>query len=214
MIKVVCISDTHGQIVKNLPDADILIHSGDWSSRGTWKETNDFLIWMGQIRMGYKKVVCVPGNHDRWIDENTPLAKDEFAKLGIDLLIDQTMYYGNHVIHGNPWSPEFGSWSFMANDVEREGYCRLIPADTTILVSHAPPEGYLDTLAWGSSEPGKHAGCQWLKEAVLRIKPKLHTFGHIHEGSGIQGVDGTLLVNASCMDEDYRLVNGYKVVYV
>jgi hypothetical protein len=35
-----------------------------------------------------------------------------------------------------------------------------------------------------------------LKRAVKRINPKLHVFGHIHEGSGIVELGGTTFVNA------------------
>lgn len=213
-MKIVCISDTHGQKVKNLPKADLLIHSGDWSTSGTLKDTNEFLIWMSQIRMNYKKVVCVPGNHDRWIEANQDKAKEEFNKLDIELLIDASTIFEGQLIYGMPWSPEFGSWSFMTNDIERDAYCNAIPSDTNILITHAPPKGYLDKLAINSSEPGKHAGCEFIKKAMETIKPSLHVFGHIHEGSGIEVHDQTLLVNASCMDEYYRLVNGFNVVYL
>lgn len=213
-MKIVAISDTHGQKVKNLPKADLLIHSGDWSSSGTFKETNDFLIWMSQIRMNYKKVICVPGNHDRWVESNQFTAEYEFRKLDIDLLIDKSIMFENHLIYGMPWTPEFGSWSFMANDIERQDRCDAIPCDTTILVTHGPPQGYLDVLAANGSQPGAHIGCQFIKKAMETIKPFLHIFGHIHEGAGIEVHDQTLLINASCMDEYYRLVNGFKVVYL
>lgn len=213
-MKIVLLSDTHGQEVKNLPSADLLIHSGDWSSRGTFEEHNKFVVWMLQIRMRYKKVVIVPGNHDRYSYENTPLVKDEFQKIGIDFLVDEPTFFQGQMIHGMPWTPEFGNWAWMTNDIERDGYCYCIDPNTNILVTHGPPKGYLDELGFGSSEPGANAGCQYLREAIDRIKPTLHTFGHIHEAAGIQVVDKTLLVNASCMDEHYRLVNGFKVVYI
>lgn len=213
-MKIILISDTHGQEVKNLPKGDLLIHSGDFSTRGSFEDVNKFLIWMGQVRLNYKKVVCVPGNHDRYIEANIPWAKDEFNKLGIDLLIDESTYFQGQIIYGMPWTPEFGSWSFMANDIERDTYCQAIDPQTTILVSHGAPYGYLDELAANSSDPGAHAGCKYLLEAIDRIKPTLCTFGHLHEGNGVQVVDRTLLVNASCMDEHYRLVNGFKVVYL
>lgn len=164
--------------------------------------------------MNYKKVVCVPGNHDKWIEGNVFQAKKEFNNLKIDLLINEEIFYKNQLIYGMPYTPEFGNWSFMGNDIEREAYCSLISPDTTILVTHGPPQGYLDKLAKNGSDPGAHIGCQFIKRALETIKPAVHIFGHIHENSGVEMHDRTLLVNASCMDEYYRLVNGFKVIYL
>jgi Icc-related predicted phosphoesterase len=47
------------------------------------------------------------------------------------------------------------------------------------LVTHGPPYGILD-----KTDGGKHGGSEFLLKEVLRIKPKLHLFGHIHEGRG------------------------------
>ena len=48
--------------------------------------------------------------------------------------------------------------------------------DTTdILVSHSPPRFHLDVNGFGDDN---------LLGEVKRIKPKLHVFGHVHEGYG------------------------------
>ena len=36
---------------------------------------------------------------------------------------------------------------------------------------------------------GEHVGCEHLLRAVKRCRPKLHCFGHIHEGWGAQKVE-------------------------
>ena len=59
-----------------------------------------------------------------------------------------------------------------------------------------------------------NVGCRPLLEAVNRVKPKLHVFGHIHEGSGIYMHDQTLMVNASIMDKYYSPQNHPKVVFL
>jgi Icc-related predicted phosphoesterase len=61
----------------------------------------------------------------------------------------------------------------------------------------------LDTVKRG----GEHLGCGNLRASTLRVKPKLHVFGHIHGGCG-QFHDGTThFVNASLLDERYRPAN-------
>lgn len=54
-----------------------------------------------------------------------------------------------------------------------------IPEDTDILVSHGPPFGIGDCC-----RSGLCVGCPILLSAVQeRVKPKIHAFGHIHEGT-------------------------------
>ena len=48
-----------------------------------------------------------------------------------------------------------------------------------ILITHGPPKYILDHARDGSS-----AGCEYLRRALCRAKPRLHCFGHIHEGHG------------------------------
>ena len=44
-------------------------------------------------------------------------------------------------------------------------------------------------------------------EAVCIIRPKYHLFGHIHDAYGIETSEHTAFVNATLMDENYRLKN-------
>jgi Icc-related predicted phosphoesterase len=41
-----------------------------------------------------------------------------------------------------------------------------------------------------------------LRRAVIRVKPKLHCFGHIHSAYGVLPTKNTLFVNAALLDED------------
>lgn len=50
-----------------------------------------------------------------------------------------------------------------------------------LMLTHGPPYGIRDTT-WADEE----AGCQHLRRAVQRSRPRLHCFGHIHEGWGAE----------------------------
>jgi hypothetical protein len=50
-------------------------------------------------------------------------------------------------------------------------------------MTHGPPMGILD-----ATYRDEHVGCQHLLRAARRCKPRLHCFGHIHEGWGAQRV--------------------------
>lgn len=211
-LKILFLSDTHQNKIKNLPKADLLIHTGDWSGRGTYQDTLTFLNWMEEIKNNYAKIICVPGNHDIWVHDFQSLAKQEFEARGLSLLIDESFEYYGVKVYGMPWTPIFGRWGFMGDDEFRKRKCENIPDDISILASHGPPLGYLDQLAEFSSDPGKNVGCEHLLRAVMRIQPEIHAFGHIHEGSGIQMLGKTMLVNASHMDEYYKSTNGFKLI--
>ncbi len=46
-LKIVLASDTHGEHDKiEIPECDLFIYAGDYSSRGTIAQTNLFLTWL------------------------------------------------------------------------------------------------------------------------------------------------------------------------
>jgi Icc-related predicted phosphoesterase len=56
-----------------------------------------------------------------------------------------------------------------------------------------PPKGIMDLAA-----DGRLWGCSALKEHVQNvIKPKVHIFGHVHEGYGFTKINSTTYINAS-----------------
>lgn len=70
-----------------------------------------------------------------------------------------------------------------------------------IVMTHGPPHMHHDKCSTGN------AGCDMLMRALERTKPKMHCFGHIHDGAGTstlkwEGGRETLLVNAAIMGGD------------
>jgi Icc-related predicted phosphoesterase len=84
----------------------------------------------------------------------------------------------------------------------------LIPTDTDVLITHEAPYGTLDK----SHILAKHRGCQNLTASLLRVRPKLHVFGHIHGGYGKEFAWGTTLVNCAVVDNARVLTNPPTVV--
>jgi Icc-related predicted phosphoesterase len=70
-----------------------------------------------------------------------------------------------------------------------------IPKDTDVVVTHGPPYRILDA----SAESGEHSGCRELFDAVMRVQPRLHVFGHVHGGYGIFQAEHTTFVNAALL---------------
>jgi len=58
----------------------------------------------------------------------------------------------------------------------------MIPDDIDILITHGPPLGYGDFCF-----SQMRAGCSELLSTIQqRVKPKIHVFGHIHEGKHVK----------------------------
>jgi Icc-related predicted phosphoesterase len=214
-----CISDLHGYYPE-LDGGDLLIVAGDLTARDTFLEHSEFKYWLYQQQ--YRKKIVVAGNHDGDL-VNVPPNPLYFSTFNIetglqssyaDYLCDSGTEFEGLKIYGSPWTPTFCDWYFMKDrgaDIKEKW--DLIPADVDILVTHGPPHGILDECYDYDSGKIKHAGCEelYLKFYQERIRPKLHVFGHIHEGYGhikhMMDMPTTQFVNASHVDKNYKPVN-------
>ncbi len=93
MTKIAVISDTHGQHMGlALPDADILVHCGDFSSHGTYFNAIKFVNWFGA--QPHKHKIFIAGNHDLYFEQGNPSDIDMFLKtmpkdvIGFELYIN------------------------------------------------------------------------------------------------------------------------------
>lgn len=199
-LRIVAISDTHNMHdMVMVPDGDILIHAGDFTNQGTPEEIERFNAFLAELPHRYKVVIA--GNHD-FAFERTP--EEARAMLTSCIYLqDEAVTIEGLKIYGSPWQPEFMDWAFNLPRGEplREKWA-LIPEDTQVLVTHGPPAGHGDVLCSGLA-----VGCQDLREAVERVRPQLHIFGHIHEGHGITQNEYTSFINASSCDESYEPFN-------
>lgn len=74
-----------------------------------------------------------------------------------------------------------------------------VPAGLDILITHNPPHGIMDKVQNGNF----CVGSKRLRHAVGLLEPKIHIFGHIHEGHGNKIVGNTHFYNVSMMDRYY-----------
>lgn len=203
-MRIVCISDTHsrhGDVV--VPDGDLLLHAGDMSRRGQEVDIRSFDAWLGSLPHRHKVVIA--GNHD-FNFERSPASRAWISNA--TYLQDTRVRIEGLSIYGSPWQPRFYDWAFNLDrgPAIREMWDR-IPVGTDVLITHGPPMGILDRTA-----RGERVGCEELREAVRRIKPRVHVFGHIHEDHGVHVEDGTTFVNASTCNLDYRPVQAPIVI--
>ena len=80
--------------------------------------------------------------------------------------------------------------AFQVPPSQLEAHWAGVPTAADILISHMPPYGVCDT-----NSSGVRSGCRHLLTAVReRVRPRLHVFGHIHEGYGHKGEAATKLI--------------------
>eukprot|EP01060_Flectonema_neradi_P024515 TRINITY_DN3343_c0_g1_i1.p1 TRINITY_DN3343_c0_g1~~TRINITY_DN3343_c0_g1_i1.p1 ORF type:complete len:253 (+),score=27.30 TRINITY_DN3343_c0_g1_i1:58-816(+) len=229
-IRVCCISDTHTFHEKlQLKEGDILIHTGDFTLRGSREEITEFAEWLQ--KQPYKHKVVIPGNHELSLDVDRFNLRLEKFKSKPSMLsniknnCDPALFvkiltsvpgctYLDHEgtdimgikFFGTPYIPVISDWAFMLKNSERREKFKEIPADTQILLSHTPPFKILDSSS--ALPDAQRFGCaELLAEVLDRIRPTYHIFGHCHSGYGTRNVNGITFINASICDEDYAAVN-------
>lgn len=207
-MKLVCLSDSHNLHKKvtergPLPEGDVLLHGGDFTGRGSFKEVASFLAWFASQPHQYK--VFIAGNHDYLFEKEEWLVRNLLEQYpSITYLQDSGCEIGGLRFWGSPWQPWFCDWAF---NLPRKGPAlrekwNQIPVHTDVLITHGPPFGTLDQVG-----DGEHLGCEELAIRLTAVRPRVHLFGHIHDGYGLKERDGTCFVNACVCDEDYRVSN-------
>ena len=221
-MKIFAISDTHGkheQVV--IPQGtDMLIHAGDFSNTKlpamNSNEVNLFLIWLEQQPVKYK--VIIAGNHDTSI-ESRFFTKKDFKDRGIIYLEHELIEIEGIKIFGSPYTPEYHNWAFNRSRNKLGRIWDSIPDDIDVLITHGPPKGILDSASRGKNL-NEHAGCSALLKRVLKIQPKIHIMGHLHDnqdnlnnGTFKLNEYKTIFANVSCVKDGDNLPfvhNGYE----
>lgn len=208
-MKIVAISDTHGQYEQlEIPDGDVLVHAGDiCSCSGAPDKLARFDRWIGGLPHRHKIVIA--GNHD-WAFAKDP-AGARATVTNYTYLQDQAVEIDGIRFYGSPWTPPFFHWAFMAPPKEIRARWAAIPSNTDVLITHGPPRGVGDAVPGAGPQ-----GCDDLLASVVQLSPDVHIFGHIHEAYGLHRPPGggRWCINASVVDEQYRLVNAPVVIEI
>lgn len=202
-MKICVISDTHlkHHYLGTLPDADMIIHCGDFTSVGKYWQVVEFMKWYSKLEQ-YKYKLVIAGNHD-WLFENNGILARGLVPQNIIYLEDSGAEIEGIKFYGTPVSKPFRDWAFNRPEEKLAQYWAAIPDDTDVLITHDPPYLIGDYVP---RDRNHHGSPSLYYEVIQRIKPKFHLFGHIHEGNGIKVIENTTFINASNLDGDYMCV--------
>ena len=215
-MKICLISDTHTKhklIGLKKYEADVLVHCGDISGNGGIGAITDFLTWFAEQKQ-FKHKIFIAGNHDWLFERNNSLARqvvEDVGKGDIIYLENESVVINNIKFYGTPVQPPFMNWAFNVFEPKLSEYWKIIDDDTDVLVTHSPPYMIGDYVPHSMQHEGSPS---LYREVMDRIKPRLHCFGHIHEGYGIVDMGDIKFVNASCLDGDYMAVNDPVIVKI
>ncbi|KIV89318.1 hypothetical protein PV10_08895 [Exophiala mesophila] len=209
--RLLIISDTHGEDfdsnTRPQQRADVVLHCGDLTDGSKLEEFHTALNMLRSIDAPLKLII--PGNHDFTMDRdafttkvaeakqplNPELVAQEYGRVGqAQQLFDDSkdegivfLHEGTHqftlnngamlTIYASPYTPALGAWGFQYHP--NHGRRFDIQGGTDIVMTHGPPKGIMD---FTSSR--ERAGCTDLFAAVAQARPRVHCFGHIHEGWG------------------------------
>ena len=199
-MKILHISDTHGlhKRLKDLPTADVIVHSGDFTLNGTEAEVMDFMEWF--VELLYKHKVFVAGNHDSCLygADIEGLPEGTHYLCGSGVTLDGVLFYG---------IPMFMQLlATSSNGNHYDDMIDQIPMETDVLITHQPPLGVLDSTDvtyWGDAI---------LFRKIKTVQPKLHLFGHVHNSYGMMTLGNTVFSNASLVDEQYQMINAPRLL--
>ena len=196
---------------KPLEHVDVVIHCGDLTEESKLEEYQASIRLLMDIDAPLKLVIA--GNHDFTMDTPAFQKKVSDAFPPLDLSLVKQVYgdygsarqlfedartagvifldEGNHrfvlengallTIYASPFTPSLGDWGFQYD--RGQGHKFEIAQGTDVVITHGPPKGIMDY-----TDSKQRAGCSDLFAAVARTRPRLHCFGHIHEGWGAKMV--------------------------
>ncbi|OTB02592.1 hypothetical protein M426DRAFT_61865 [Hypoxylon sp. CI-4A] len=208
--RFVCISDTHNCTVK-LPKGHVLVHCGDLTNQGSFKELEKQVTWLEKADFECK--IIIAGNHDLTLDTDffeqygsyfhnnatqNPTDCQGLLKNSKSLIylqhesrtIKLTSPSGPRTtfnVFGSPYTPSCGNWAFQysrSDSTLAEKLWRDIPLDTDLLITHGPARMHKDE----SRQRGTASGCEVLRQAMWRVRPRIALCGHVHESRGVERV--------------------------
>ena len=236
-MRIVACSDTHGFHRKlSIPDGDVFIHVGDFSMQAKVSHVKEFAEWVNALP--HAKKIVVAGNHD--IAASTmgkSWVKSEFFPAFY--LDHEFLQIGDVNFFGSPYSSAIrdpSDWVFdyprFGERGERLWNAILDVPKLDVLITHGPPYSIGDRVLYSHVGEDPCVGDHTLYNVVRVKQPKVHLFGHIHEGYGRherevmfadlgwfekraacqETVNKTVFYNVSVCDVDYRPSNKVTVI--
>ena len=157
---------------------DVFIAAGDLTNFGPVSFARELLAGIPV------PTLAVPGNCDP--REVVPVLDE----LGVDLHGKRAERMGHTFVGIGGSNPTPFGTPFELGEDEILTRVRPLMKPGAVLISHAPPKGYVDIVS-----SGEHVGSTSIRTIVEEFEPSLVLCGHIHEARGIAHHGATTIVN-------------------
>lgn len=208
-MRIIAISDLHGDLPATLPEGDVLVIAGDlapddWTPDGAQKGTTTrsrqarwhhevFTPWLNALP--YAHIIYIAGNHDFYL-EGVNIAPPDEGK-SIHYLNEDLVNIDGVTFYGAPWNMTQG-WAFALTEREYAQRLGKVPEGVDVLVTHGPP-----LIA---DMPGFHWTSQILADWIGLTPFKAVICGHTHEAFGQYAIGDTPVYVVSIKDRKYDSV--------
>jgi Icc-related predicted phosphoesterase len=206
-MKLLLFSDLHAdtaaarRLVERAREVDVLVGAGDFGN-----VRRAVGVCVDVLRRVNKPAVLVAGNNESTEELAEACHGWPEARVlhGSAVTLGGVTFFG--LGGGVPVTP-FGPWSYDLTEEQAAGLLAGCPAGC-VLVSHSPPKGALDV-----DSRGRNLGSVAVRDAVLRLGPRLVVCGHIHASGGRQALLGrSPVVNAGPAGVEWDLASDGRVV--
>lgn len=200
-------SDTHSLDLQT-PAADYLLFAGDCTKTGSEPEFVAFNEWLS--RQPQAKRFVTFGNSDKFAAHDCAAVR-RILSNAVCLIDEEVTTPEGLRIYGSPWvvsdydevRARKDNWAFvlMNSSLAYPAKWQEIPENLDVLLTHGPPYGISDKQMPTKSLVGDgHLLNRLIQLASLNAAPKVHVFGHIHEGDRVTEKHGVKFLNASLLD--------------
>jgi Icc-related predicted phosphoesterase len=190
-MKITALTDLHGRsaIITRfgpvLAEADIVLLAGDITHFGHAAEMQAVIR---AVRQFNNVVLAVSGNCD--FPDAEQCLIDEGINLNCRCVVFEDLFFAG--LSGSLPCP--GTTPHEYGEEEFQVSVELLEKEIKhpfILVTHQPPNGTVSDRV----SPGQHVGSKVIRSFIEKLSPLVCFTGHIHEGSGIDSVCQTRIVN-------------------
>lgn len=192
-MKLFAVSDIHGAtkpIEKAAPlirESDWVVIAGDITHTRTRAEAVDVIACLEQFS---SRILAVHGNWDK-TEVKDLLEEKGYSLHGKGRVLAGTGFFG---LGGSSPTPIKTATTYTEDEIAltlQAGYEQVSDASQVVLISHVPPRGVRDR-----SFIGLRGGSRSVRAFLERHPVSLCLCGHIHEASGIERFQNTIVANS------------------
>lgn len=224
-MKIIALSDQHGNLETINDSCDVVVIAGDWSPLYCQQDCVSVLSWWDRRYLPWMKtlktdhIVIIPGNHDFacmykfFRDELHEILKRHKMTNKVHYLCHDSVIIDGLKFYGNPNNESPSGWAFS----KQYNQIYEFDEDTDVLITHQPPRfgnvGFVKQF-------NRELGSVDLRNEILMSNIKLNICGHIHTGDHninkivLNNGNTAYIKNVSILDEDYRVAYEPAVVEV